>query len=509
MKLPFSRLAAAALCIASGLLALGADGASTPAVAVYVDESKLPDSSVAQIDQRTYISLRAVGEALSAYVSYSKAKHQVTVTTLLRQSVLRLDDPASGVRIVKGRIMIPLRILGDALGLRSSYDAKQHVVHVSTAALERPAGGVPTAPPISKANTIDGTVTEVDAQAEPPQVRLQAGGLYYTITIPAGTAIQFRDTRGATAGTGAIAQVKPGDALIVTMDAAGHLAAVADIFAGTSGTIAAISAQNLVLTNGKVVIADGSATTVELDGQPAHLADLRAGDLVTVRSNPRTGKVREIVALTPGGLTASAGTNAGSASGTAALKIDRIGDNAQSAMRAGQTLTVTADGTPGAQATFDLSNIFVDNPMRETNPGHYQGEFEVQVGANLIDAPILVRLRHGTQSAVAAGPDPLTLITQGPQVKDLAPAQGARVNTPRPSIYVTFVTLGGKGMQTDSLRLIVDGKDVSDQATRTAAFISFYPSGDLPAGVTSIEVKGADIAGNPVDYSWSFTIASQ
>jgi len=260
------------------------------------------------------------------------------------------------------------------------------------------------------------------------------------------------------------------------------------------------------LTNGRVVIADAESTNVNLDGNSAAIADLKPGDLITARSNPRTGKVREIVALTPASFAKGAAPSAPAAGG---LRIDQVSDNAQSALREGETLRVMAVGSPGASASFDLSDVYVDNPMREVDPGRYEGSFTVSVGTNLIDAPILVRLRRGADAVVTASQDPLTVITQPPQIKDTAPADGARINTARPSIYATFVTLGGKGMQTASIRLFVDGKDVSDQATRTAAFVSFYPANDLPEGQTTVEVKGDDVAGNALDYRWAFTIGAE
>lgn len=478
----------------------------TPTVpAVFIDAAKLPANDVAVAGGKVFIELRAVGTALGADVAFNAKKRQVTVTTLLHQSVLRLDDPQAGARVISGRVMVPLRLLAAALDVHVMYDRARKIVRVNTAGLlALPSGALPA--PSAKANTIEGTVSRVNAQTEPAAVEIQSNQLSYTLTIPPGVAIQFRDTHGAIAGNGNITQVKPGDAIIATLDAAGHLLSVADIFAGTSGTIGAVAGASMVLTSGKVITADPSATLVQRNGQSATLADLRPGDVVTVRANPRTGKVREIVALAPGGLTGS--TPLPSATATLPVKVDAVSVETSRALRAGQVLRVWANGTPGASASFDLSNVILGVGMRETNAGRYEGTYQVDVGTNLVDAPVFVRLRKGADTAVAAAPDPLTIITQPPKVQDTAPSPGARINTLRPSIYATFATLGGKGMDTSSLRVIVNNKDVSDQATRTAGFISYYPADDLPAGPTAVEVKGTDVAGNPLDYRWTFTIAS-
>ena len=486
---------------------------------VVVNGARLPQDAVAELHDRLYVALRPVGEALGADVHYDPAKKEVQLTTVLRQVVFRIGDPTVVVngqplrveapaQNIEGRVMLPLRGLGVALGATLQQDSETHEV-----TLVLGSGGIqnaPTPPPIAATNTLEGTVRAVTLAPELPSVDIEVSGLLYTITVPVSTKVRFRDTHGTVAGDGNIAQVKPGDTLVATLDAQGHVLAIADIFSGTSGTIASVAGQNMVLTSGKVVTADGANTTITADGKPATMADLRAGNVVTVRSDPRTGKVREIVAFTPGRQGEMPTPEASAASTSAeSLRISGVTDNADHPFKVGQTVNVTMEGTPGGTATFDLSNVILGTSMRETRPGHYEGSYVVQVGTNLVDAPILITLAKGGRTANAVGPDPLNIITDPPQVKETAPAAGARVNTLRPSIYVTFVTLGGKGMNPNSLVLIVDGKDVTAQATRTGAFISYFPGGDLHEGAIPVQVRGSDIAGNALDYSWSFVIASK
>ena len=216
-----------------------------------------------------------------------------------------------------------------------------------------------------------------------------------------------------------------------------------------------------------------------------------------------------MVAFSPG---ASSTTPASAAPATAAASLLQIGDitaNAAHPLHAGQSLNISFDGTPGGTATFDLSNVVQASPMHETRPGHYEGSYIAQIGMNITDAPILVTLSKAGQSAHAIGPEPLNIITDPPQVKTTAPSSDARINTLRPSIYVTFLTVGGKGMNADSLELSVDGKDVTSQSTRTGAFVSYFPATDLHDGKISVRVHGADVAGNPLDYSWSFVISTK
>jgi hypothetical protein len=516
VRIPLKRSALAAALLGCVLLLGRAANA-----AVVVNGAKLAPDAVVQVAGSTYVALRPVGEALGADVRYDAKGGQVTVTTVLRQIVFHIGDEhivvngaaktiEAPARQIDGRVMLPLRGLSDALGATLTMDPRTHDI-VLVMKDGGSVSGAPTPPPMRSANTLEGTVLSVSAEADVPSVDIDVKGLSYTVTVPAHTKVQFRDTHGTVASDGALSQVKPGDTLIATLDPDGRVLGIADVFSGTSGTIASVAGQNMVLTNGRVIATDEHGTNVTLDGRTATMADLRAGNIVTVRSDPKTGKVREVVAFTPGYQPQTSVATAGPSSGPAAqtVGISSVTDNAAHPFHVGQSVNVAADGTAGGTASFDLSNVILDTPMREVRPGHYEGSYVVQIGTNLVDAPILVTLVKNGLTAHAVGTQPLNIITEPPQVKETAPASGARVNALRPSIYVTFSTLGGKGMNADSLQLVVDGKDVTAQSTRTGAFISYFPAADLHEGPITVQVKGTDIAGNALDYSWSFVIASR
>lgn len=499
------------------LLILALTAAAPQAMHVVVNGKSLPASSVAIIDDKVYVAVRAVGEALGAYVTSNAQQRTVTITTLLRQAVLHVDDQramVNGQEIVlsapprrnAARIMLPLRALGTVFGASVLYKAQTHAVIVS--ATSQNVGPRPASPPAS-ARTYEGSVVSVNPSANPPTIAFASGGQNYTVAVPADTAIAFRDVHGAITGDGTLSAVRPGDALVVTLGAGGQLISMADIFASISGTIASVADQSMVLTSGRVISADSSFTaSVTLDGKAASFASLRSGDKVTVRADPVSGAEREVVALTPGGFatTATATPSSQTQSGALAVTIGGISDNARAAFRAGSVLKVALDGTPGARAEFDLSDVFAHNLMREVRPGHYEGAYAVSVGTNLTDAPLLVRLNKDGLTALAEAPDPITIITTPPSVRETAPASGGQINISRPNIVATFITVGNTGMDPSSLQLSVNGRDVTSQTTRTPSFISYYPPADLAPGAVDVRVKGTDIAGNELEYGWSFKI---
>ncbi len=494
--------------------------ADTFPITVVVDGRKLAADSVEVQGEAIYVALRSVANALQADVAVNDRAQTVTITTLLRQVVLHIDDRwavINGQRVLLSaaprrsgsRIVLPLRAVGEAFGATVVYNQQTHTAVVSAATRGTPLGR-PTPPALASARTLSGTVLSVAAAANPPTLLVTSAGTNYTVTVPAGTSIAFRDVHGAVTGNGVLSQVRPGDAMIVTLDARGQLISMADLFASINGTVAAVADQSMVLEGGRVISADAAAT-VTLDGKDATLGALRPGDKVSVRADPISGKVRDVVALRPGGFatTASSTPAPGSSGPGGAVQIKAVHDNASTAFRAGQTLTILAQGTPGARATFDLSDVIIDNVMRETYPGRYEGQYEVNVGTNLVAAPILVRLIKSGETALAEAPNPLTIVTTPPTVSNAAPLAGATINTARPSIFATFLTLGNMGMDPSSLQMTLNGRDVTSQATRDPSYISYYPPFDLSSHTVEVEVKGTDIAGNALDYSWTFAIAGK
>ncbi len=234
------RSAIAVLAAASAALILVATIVPAKAAddAIVVNGTRLPADAVAQVDGRTYVALRPVGEALGADVRYDGKTKQVTLTTVLVQLVFKIDDPTVSVngqpqkieapaQSIGGKVMLPLRGLATALGATLRQDAGKHEIALALANHNGPSNE-PTTPPVRANNTLEGTVTSVTPDADVPSVDIDVKGMSYTITVPPATKVQFRDTHGAVAGEGTLAQVKPGDTLIATLDVQGRVLSLAE-----------------------------------------------------------------------------------------------------------------------------------------------------------------------------------------------------------------------------------------------------------------------------------------
>ncbi|MGG0240616.1 phosphodiester glycosidase family protein [Bacillus rhizoplanae] len=95
----------------------------------------------------------------------------------------------------------------------------------------------------------------------------------------------------------------------------------------------------------------------------------------------------------------------------------------------------------------------------------------------------------------------------GPVFSDVSPAKGKRVYTNTPDISAV-VKDEGKGVDTGSLKMMIDGNVVQHQYDATTGKISYKPSEPLADGEHHVVIDGMDIAGNPAlpKADWKFVV---
>ena len=90
----------------------------------------------------------------------------------------------------------------------------------------------------------------------------------------------------------------------------------------------------------------------------------------------------------------------------------------------------------------------------------------------------------------------------------MAPENDAIVSDPRPNISAVFEDKGS-GIDQSQVRLAVDAKNITDQATLTRGFVSYRPETPLRPGIHEVELTLADVAGNLKTTSWVFTVKAR
>ncbi len=81
------------------------------------------------------------------------------------------------------------------------------------------------------------------------------------------------------------------------------------------------------------------------------------------------------------------------------------------------------------------------------------------------------------------------------------PGNDETVSARRPTVEADF---GNAQADPNSIRVSIDGLNVTDQSSRSPRGIVFSPPSDLQAGRHTVTVSGNDLQGRPFDSRWSF-----
>jgi len=91
----------------------------------------------------------------------------------------------------------------------------------------------------------------------------------------------------------------------------------------------------------------------------------------------------------------------------------------------------------------------------------------------------------------------------GPEIYNLTPAEGTSVGAEgRPTI--SALLKDKTGVAVDSIKLYLDGKDVTSKAVITAESVSYVPAEDLEDGSYKVKVEAKDVNGYASVKEWSF-----
>ena len=406
-----------------------------------------------------------------------------------------MEQPATRI---DGATYVPLRFVADSLGAQVTFNAQAMRVEVVSSLVGRNPGleqrsGAGTA-------QVVGTVSAVDLNSSPPSITLERGPDVRTIAVTSDARIELQDVVARTSTPGQLTDVHPGDAASVFVLKNGHVDSVIVRYASRSGTIAAVSPTQFVLSSGFILSPDKS-TVITLDAQPATFADLKVGDAVVVRLNPDTNEKREIIVARRGAPVPAAAGATGPA--IAALTIK----TAKAALKAGDTFEIALVGTPGGRATYDIGTYVSGQPLPEGPSGTYTARYTVPANVNFGETPVYGHLSvNGAAAPRVAAATTVAVSNTPPQVVDIAPNPAQSVNNNRPSIFATFHSPVDVGINPSSVSIEVNGLDVTAAATRTDQFVTYSPGVALADGNVTVLVRVSDRAGNTQTRSWSFAV---
>jgi hypothetical protein len=181
-------------------------------------------------------------------------------------------------------------------------------------------------------------------------------------------------------------------------------------------------------------------------------------------------------------------------------------------INSGTDIRFTMRGTPGGVATLTIPGIQDGIPMREVSSGIYVADWIVPADRGGVDtsrlAPI-ARLRFGNSEKTYQMQTSTSSDASAPSVRALTPQNQSSVTTSRPTISARFDDASGSGVDPQSVRLLLDGVDVTSNANVNERSVSYVPPVGIGPGRHDVTLTAVDNAGNHVTKRWSFQVNVQ
>jgi len=199
--------------------------------------------------------------------------------------------------------------------------------------------------------------------------------------------------------------------------------------------------------------------------------------------------------------------------GSGAVDIDSFEVLADGALRGGSTIEFRLRGTPEGTATVQIPGVAKDIALRETSRGLYTGSYAIPMNTStpvtVTKATVVGRLRVGQNERMIQSGTTVQIDNQAPRITAATPDANGRVNSLRPSITAVFDDQSGTGIDSTTVRIAVDGRDVTEDATITDNLLVYKPLRDLATGRHDVEVELRDRVGNLVTKTWSFNVVDR
>lgn len=198
----------------------------------------------------------------------------------------------------------------------------------------------------------------------------------------------------------------------------------------------------------------------------------------------------------------------GPAAAVPAPVIERLSVSPQGRIVPGRELRFRLVGAAGGDAWLDIPGVVNGIDLKETRRGVYEGRYTVRRRDDLgaFDRAVAtLRAGGGRATARVDLPDARTPRDQrAPQVSQLTPANGGRVDERGRTLIQARLDDDRSGVDPASVRLHVDGLDVTDDARITQDEVSYRER--LGQGQHRAELVVRDRAGNVSRTGWSFRV---
>jgi hypothetical protein len=190
--------------------------------------------------------------------------------------------------------------------------------------------------------------------------------------------------------------------------------------------------------------------------------------------------------------------------------IDSFSVRPQGRIVPGRELRFRLEGVGGGEARLDIPGVVNGVELEETRRGVYEGTYTVRRRDDLraFDRAVAT-LRVGQLRATASADLPDARRARGrddvaPQIANVTPGNGQRVDERGRTFINARISDQGSGIDPSSVRLVVDGLDVTRNARVSDDEVSYRER--LGNGQHRAELVVRDRAGNVSRTAWSFRV---
>ena len=509
-------------------------------IRVFLNGREISFDGVAPIQEsgRTLVPMRAVFEALGAFVDFNAATQVIRATKGATRVQLTLGSTQAFVnsqprvldvpaRTVQGRTLVPFRFAAESFGANVDWNPNTRIINISTNASSNPDN---TTPDIT--SEVSGNVTRYDSDTGTLALRIaptttSTTASNRTFTLASNVRFFRRTTgrvlRGETPTFSAPlaaneAALATGADVVLQLNGNNEVTRVTISASVLPARIRDVQGDQITLDDGRDTILTPGANLRFYDARGRETTDLGSlapGQRVALFVAPSTRRPFAISAtaadvrladdVAAGALPENGDGDGGTdASGTP--QINLVQQNATRPLRAGQILAVTVRGTPGMRATFSIVPDVPETDMIEdrARPGVYTGSYIVQGGDNILNGRVSATLRGANgREAFQQSQTAVTIDTLAPRITGTAPANGASIGNSQPNIVINANDVGGSGL--GSANVTINGVQVATEDITISSNAVTIVNSEALDGQVNVVATVLDRAGNQARRSFSFS----
>lgn len=204
---------------------------------------------------------------------------------------------------------------------------------------------------------------------------------------------------------------------------------------------------------------------------------------------------------------------AGNPAPAVAPKIFNVVHNGGQQLQQGDNLLITATGDPGAEATVDIEGIVNNRKMPEVSSGRYEINIPIRGRMNAERSTVVVTLRKDGQTTEQEAGRTVTVNSNGNNGGnngggvaqggfEVYPAEGATLDGLRPTIHARL----DRNVSPGTVRMFLDGQDVSNQVQYLGNSVQLTPTADLAQGFHQARIQAVDQNGRLLSKDWNFNV---